>query len=344
MSKDADQTVAWQVAAGIVATAFIAGAMRYWMRELMNGVSRRIEYDLRNDLVRTPRNARRLVLRAHAHRRHHGAPDERPERRAHGRRSGDHVSREHDLRRAVRARVHAADRSCGSRLLALLPMIAAADRSRSSWAARSIARFEAVQEQFSTLTTRAQENLDRRANRPRVPSGSAPRSSASARSTRSTSRSNMSLVAAVRHDESDCSACSPVSARWWCSGRRRARRSAARSPSARSSRSALYLGMLTWPLIALGWVINLFQRGAASMARLARDTRRECQRSARRSSRRSFAPGAGGPLDRIPRRRISLPRPGRSGAALGAAQRELRACRPARHWASSARRGAARAR
>jgi ATP-binding cassette subfamily B protein len=30
----------------------------------------------------------------------------------------------------------------------------------------------------------------------------------------------------------------------------------------------LYLGMLTWPLIALGWVTNLFQRGAASMARI----------------------------------------------------------------------------
>ncbi len=29
-----------------------------------------------------------------------------------------------------------------------------------------------------------------------------------------------------------------------------------------------YLGMLTWPMIALGWVINLFQQGAASMARL----------------------------------------------------------------------------
>src|SRR5206468_627448 len=26
--------------------------------------------------------------------------------------------------------------------------------------------------------------------------------------------------------------------------------------------------MLSWPLIALGWVINLFQRGAASMTRL----------------------------------------------------------------------------
>jgi ATP-binding cassette subfamily B protein len=29
-----------------------------------------------------------------------------------------------------------------------------------------------------------------------------------------------------------------------------------------------YLGLLTWPLIALGWVVNLFQRGAASMERL----------------------------------------------------------------------------
>lgn len=30
----------------------------------------------------------------------------------------------------------------------------------------------------------------------------------------------------------------------------------------------LYLGNLTWPLIALGWVTNLFQRGAASMTRV----------------------------------------------------------------------------
>ena len=31
----------------------------------------------------------------------------------------------------------------------------------------------------------------------------------------------------------------------------------------------LYLGLLTWPLIALGWVINLFQRAGASMIRIA---------------------------------------------------------------------------
>lgn len=30
-----------------------------------------------------------------------------------------------------------------------------------------------------------------------------------------------------------------------------------------------YLGMLAWPIIAVGWVANLFQRGAASMARVS---------------------------------------------------------------------------
>jgi len=33
---------------------------------------------------------------------------------------------------------------------------------------------------------------------------------------------------------------------------------------------ATYLSLLIWPMIALGWVINLFQRGSASMARIRR--------------------------------------------------------------------------
>ncbi|MBI4521522.1 MAG: ABC transporter ATP-binding protein [Gemmatimonadetes bacterium] len=32
----------------------------------------------------------------------------------------------------------------------------------------------------------------------------------------------------------------------------------------------VYLALLIWPMIALGWVVNLFQRGAASMARINR--------------------------------------------------------------------------
>lgn len=32
----------------------------------------------------------------------------------------------------------------------------------------------------------------------------------------------------------------------------------------------IYLGMLIWPMIAFGWVINIFQRGAASMGRIVK--------------------------------------------------------------------------
>src|SRR5688572_32438651 len=40
------------IAAAMVAVALVSGAARYGMRDLMNGVSRRIEYDLRNALFR----------------------------------------------------------------------------------------------------------------------------------------------------------------------------------------------------------------------------------------------------------------------------------------------------
>ncbi len=32
-----------------------------------------------------------------------------------------------------------------------------------------------------------------------------------------------------------------------------------------------YLSMLHWPMIALGWVVNIFERGEASMGRHRRD-------------------------------------------------------------------------
>ena len=40
----------WTIAAGIVALALVGGALRYWMREMLNGLSRYIEYDLRQAL------------------------------------------------------------------------------------------------------------------------------------------------------------------------------------------------------------------------------------------------------------------------------------------------------
>src|SRR5256885_197611 len=43
----------WLLALGMVALSLFAGGLRYWMRDLLNGVSRWIEYDLRNALYRS---------------------------------------------------------------------------------------------------------------------------------------------------------------------------------------------------------------------------------------------------------------------------------------------------
>src|SRR5690242_8696143 len=40
----------WLLALAMVGVSLVAGALRYWMRDLLNGVSRWIEYDLRNAL------------------------------------------------------------------------------------------------------------------------------------------------------------------------------------------------------------------------------------------------------------------------------------------------------
>src|SRR5688500_11517477 len=52
MHAGADPGRAVLIAAAMVAVAVVSGAARYGMRDLMNGVSRRIEYDLRNALFR----------------------------------------------------------------------------------------------------------------------------------------------------------------------------------------------------------------------------------------------------------------------------------------------------
>ncbi len=54
-----------------------------------------------------------------------------------------------------------------------------------------------------------------------------------------------------------------------------------------------YMGMLVWPMIALGWVVNLMQRGSASMSRINQIMRERPTIAAPRSpvliSRRSRA-------------------------------------------------------
>lgn len=254
----------WTLAGAMVGLALVAGILRYGMRELINGLSRRIEYDLRNDLF-----AHLLTLDAG----YFGRT-----------RTGDIMARLTNDLSAVRQAVGPAimyltNTVAGGvfalyfmlridgrlTLLALAPMLVLP--VLTMWLGRAIhERFEAVQEHFSTMTTRAHENL------------------AGAR-----------VVRAYGQERPELARFAGLNEEYLAKNMQLVRLYGLMNPAfgllaglgavivlglggtlaVRGTISVgafvafgLYLGMLTWPLIALGWVVNLFQRGAASMARL----------------------------------------------------------------------------
>ena len=145
------------VALGMVGAAIVSGALRFGMRDLLNGVSRLIEYDLRNDLFR-----------------HLTGLDAAFYGRT---RTGDVMARLTNDLNAVRmaagpAIMYLVNTIAGGlfalsfmigisvrlTLLAVLPMVVLPFLTvRLGRAIHT--RFEAVQEHFGTMTTRAQENL-----------------------------------------------------------------------------------------------------------------------------------------------------------------------------------------
>jgi len=254
----------WFLGAAMIGVSLIGGVGRFWMRELLNGVSRWIEYDLRNDLFRALEGADPAYF---------------------GRmRTGDLMARLTNDLSAVRMAVGPAIMyltntiaggafalafmiSISPRLtliaavpMALLPMIGILMGPRIH------ARFEAVQSQFSDLTTLAQENL-----------------------------AGVRIVRAFRQEPAEIDRFEALNEGYLERNMRLAHLYGTMQPGfsiiaglgmvavlgvggtlvVRATISigsfvafGMYLGMLTWPLIALGWVINLFQRGAASMTRL----------------------------------------------------------------------------
>jgi ATP-binding cassette subfamily B multidrug efflux pump len=253
-----------QLAGGIVGLAIVAGAMRYWMRELLNGLSRWIEFDLRNDLF-----THLTTLDASFFAQH---------------RTGDLMARLTNDLSAVRmaagpAVMYAANTVFGGifalwfmlridpRLtaLALLPMVFL-PIAATILGGKIHRRFEAVQEFFGHMTTMAQENL-----------------------------SGARIVRAYRQEHAEIERFRAMGEEYLEKNMHLMRLDATLHPSfmllaglggvvvlglggalvIRGTITvgalvafSLYLGMLTWPLIALGWVVNLFQRGAASMQRL----------------------------------------------------------------------------
>ncbi len=256
--------VAWRYAGAIAAVAFVGGALRYGMRELLNGASRRIEFDLRNDLF-----SRLTTLDTS----YYGST-----------RTGDIMARLTNDLGAVRmaagpAVMYLTNTVFGGLFaiafmvrinplltaLALLPMILLPIIGiRMGKALHD--RFEAVQEHFSTLTTRAQENLAgaRIVRAYRQEDAEIERF---ARLNDEYLARNMSLVRlwGILHPVFGLLAGIATAIVLGMGGLL-----AMRGVFSIGSFVAfsLYLAMLMWPLIALGWVINLFQRGEASMGRL----------------------------------------------------------------------------
>jgi ATP-binding cassette subfamily B protein len=149
--------------------------------------------------------------------------------------------------------------------LALLPLVVL-PLVTMRLGARIHDRFEAVQEHFGAMTTRAQENL-----------------------------AGVRVVRAYRQEQAESARFAALGEEYLRRNMALARLNGLMNPTfqllaglgavvvigvggALAARGEIsvgayvafgfYLGMLTWPMIALGWVINLFQRGAASMGRI----------------------------------------------------------------------------
>jgi len=248
----------------IVAAALVGGAFRYGMRELLNGISRRIEADLRNDFFR-----HLLSLDATFY----GST-----------RTGDLMSRATNDTFAVRMAAGPAVMytvntavtfvfaialmlwiSPRLTLYAMVPMVLLPVIVLGF--GRVIhERFEEIQERFSSLSTFVQENL-----------------------------SGVRIVRAYTQEEEQAKQFDAFNSDYRERNMRLVRSAGAFHPllsllsgaamvlvtwlgglEVVSGRITIgdfvafsfYLALLIWPMIALGWVVSLYQRGAASMGRL----------------------------------------------------------------------------
>lgn len=254
----------WLIAMTMIAVTCVTGLLRFQMRNILNSISRLVEYDMRNAMFR-----HLITLDAGFFGRN---------------RTGDLMARLTNDLSAVRmvagpAIMYLVNTIAGGVFalifmlrispqltgvavlpMVLLPIVMAVLGSLIH------TRFEAVQEHFGVMTTHAQENI-----------------------------SGARIVRAFRQEAAEEAHFAALNEEYLRRNMGLAKLYGLMSPglqllaglgavavlgiggaaTLRGTISVgdyvafgLYLGMLTWPLIALGWVINLFQRGAASMNRI----------------------------------------------------------------------------
>lgn len=248
----------------IVLVAVVSGVSRYYMRELLNGISRRIEADLRNNLF-----AHLLRLPAQFY---------------DSWRTGDLMSRTTNDVLAVRmvagpAIMYAVNTATLSALalvlmvwidpvltlLAMLPL-ALLPASVFYYGRQIHARFERIQSQFSELSNFMQEYLSGIRIVKAYTQEDAQVGQFRALNEEYLAR-NMSLARVWGAFHPSLTLFTGIGAAivlWYGGGQVIAGRITLGAFVA----FGFYLTLLSWPMIALGWVTNLFQRGAASMQRI----------------------------------------------------------------------------
>ena len=250
----------------MVAAALLGGAAKYGMRELLNGLSRRIECDLRNDFFSH-------LLRLDAS--FYG-----------GTRTGDLMARATNDTQAVRMATGPAIMYSVNTLVsfllalgfmvwisprltlyALMPMVILPPVVFAF--ARVIhQRFEKIQEQFATLSIMVQENLTGiRIVRAYVQEESQAHHFDGLNREYMDRNMDLVKVAGLFHPILALFSGTAMVIVLWLGGLEVI---AGRITLGDFVAFGIYVAMLIWPLIALGWVVNLFQRGAASMGRLNR--------------------------------------------------------------------------
>ncbi len=253
-----------QFAALILCISVLEGFFRFWMRRILIGVSRLVEYDLRNDFLAHIQKMSLSFLQS--------------------RNTGDIMSRATNDLNAVRSVLGpgimysmntVTQAIIGTTillrlnwkltLLACIPL-ALVSVTVKKFGRKIHDRFETIQEQFSNISTKAQENL-----------------------------SGIRVVKAFAREESEIEDFRKLNVDYvqrnvalirlwglfypmmtaligmssvvllWFGGRQVIQ---GKLTLGEFVAFMGYLAMLTWPTIATGWVINILERGAASMGRI----------------------------------------------------------------------------
>jgi len=248
----------------VVGAALLGGTARYGMRELVNGVSRRIEVDLRDHFFR-----HLLTLDASFYDRN---------------RTGDLMSRATNDTLAVRqaagpAVMYSVNTAVGFVLaiavmfwispqltkLTMIPMLLLPPLVIGF--GRIIhRRFEQIQEHFSTMSTMVQENLTGvRIVRAYGQEADQVRQFDVMNAEYRHRNVRLARASGLFHPLLQLISGVAMLIVLWFGGREVM---AGRITVGDLVAFFFYLGLLIWPMIALGRVVNLFQRGAASMGRL----------------------------------------------------------------------------